>query len=284
METLSRRQVLKLSASAAALCASGLPAFGADGKKIPIALEMYSLRDDMKKDVAGTIAAVGQMGYKGVEFAGYFGKSAADLRKMLDDAGLVCMSTHIQGGLAALSGDNLAKNIEYHHTLGNHYIIVPYLDHKTYFETEDKCKKTADVFNNLADKLKPEGFKIGYHAHAQDVQQKIGDKTAWEVFFGNTSPQVVMQVDVGNVLSGGGDPYAYIKEFPGRTESIHIKEFGGKQGAVIGEGEVRWPELFELCETVGGTKWYIVEQEAYAGTPRESCKADLEALKRMGKA
>jgi sugar phosphate isomerase/epimerase len=282
--SLSRRNVLKLSATAAALYATGLKAFAQDGKKIPIGLELYSVRDDMKKDVPSTLAAVGKMGYVGVEFAGYFGHGAAELKKLLDDNHLVCPSTHIPGGLMALSADNLQKSIDFHHTLGCNWLIVPFMDAKTYLNDADTIKKTADKFNALAEKLKPEGMRIGYHAHGGDVEHKVGDKTAWEVFFANTSPDVIMQVDVGNVLGGGGDPYAFIKEFPGRTNTIHIKEFGGAKGATIGQGKVKWDELFQLCEGVGKTQWYIVEQEAYTGAPLDSCKEDLEALKKMGKA
>src|SRR5690242_4335733 len=130
--SISRREVLKASAGAAALCATGVNLFAADGKKIPVGLELYSVRDDMKKDLPGTIAAVAQMGYVGVEFAGYFGRKADELKKILDDNHIVCPSTHIPGGLDALTGDNFEKSIAFHKTIGCNFLIVPYMDDKKY--------------------------------------------------------------------------------------------------------------------------------------------------------
>jgi sugar phosphate isomerase/epimerase len=92
-----------------------------------------------------------------------------------------------------------------------------------------------------------------------------------------------MQLDVGNCLDGGGDPYAIIKKFPGRTLSIHIKEHGGKPGAPLGEGAVKWDEIFRLCESVGGTQWYVVEQESYVGAPLDSVAQCLKYMRKMGK-
>ncbi|MGA2257061.1 MAG: sugar phosphate isomerase/epimerase, partial [Thermoguttaceae bacterium] len=171
---------------------------------------------------------------------------------------------------------------EFHKTLGNKFLIVPWLDHQKYFGTAQLIKDTAKLFTELAEKVKPEGMRVGYHAHEGDFQ-KIDGETCWDIFFSSTGPDVVMQLDVGNCLDGGGDPYAILKRFPGRTLTIHIKEHGGKQGAPLGEGTVRWDELFKLCETVGGTQWYIVEQETYAGAPLDSVEQCLKNLRKMGK-
>jgi len=141
---------------------------------------------------------------------------------------------------------------------------------------------TAKLFTDLAEKVKPEGMHVGYHSHADDFKKTDGE-TCWDAFFSNAGPDVVMQLDVGNCLDGGGDPYAILKKFPGRTLTIHIKEHGGKEGAPLGEGTVRWGELFNLCETIGGTQWYIVEQEAYAGAPLDSVAQCLKNLRKMGK-
>jgi sugar phosphate isomerase/epimerase len=273
--------MLKLGAGAAALCATGpFAAFAETGQKIPIGLQLYSLRDDCGKDLPGMLAAVGKLGYAGVEFAGYYGRNAKQLRKMLDDSGLKCCGTHT--GLDTLLGDNLKRTIEFHKTLGNQFLNVPWMDHAKYFGTAQAIKDTAKLLTELGEKVKPEGMHVGYHAHGGDFQ-KIDGETCWDILFGNAGPDVNMQLDVGNCLDGGGDPYAILKKFPARTLTIHIKEHGGKPGATLGEGTVRWAEIFKLCETVGGTQWYIVEQESYAGAPLDSVAQCLKNMRKMGR-
>jgi sugar phosphate isomerase/epimerase len=280
--SITRRDVLKLASGTAALCAAGLnplAALAAAGKKIPIALQLYSLRDIIGKDVPGTLAAVAKMGYQGVEFAGYCGKKAEDLRKILDSCGLKCCGTHT--GIDTLLGDNLKATVELNRTLGNAFLIVPWLGDK-YMASAQAVQGTAKLLTELAAKVKPEGMHVGYHSHGGDFR-KIDGETCWDRLFSSAGPDVVMQLDVGNCLGGGGDPLAVLKKFPGRCLTIHIKEHGGKQGAPIGEGTVPWKELFRICETTAGTQWYIVEQEAYASPPMDSVKQCLENLRKMGK-
>ncbi len=280
---LSRRDMLKIGAGAAALCATGrspLRAFAEPGTKIPIALQLYSLRTDCGKDLPATLDAVGTMGYQAVEFAGYYGRNAQQLRKLLEHSGLKCCGTHT--GLDTLLGDNLKRTVEFHKTLGNKFLIVPSLDHKKYFGTAQLIKDTARLLTELAEKVKPEGMRVGYHAHEEDFQ-KFDGETCWDILFSNAGPDVVMQLDVGNCLDGGGNPYAILKKFPGRALTIHIKEHGGKYGAPLGEGTVKWDDIFRLCETVGGTQWYVVEQETYASAPLDSVAQCLKNMRRMGK-
>ncbi|MGA2068929.1 MAG: sugar phosphate isomerase/epimerase [Thermoguttaceae bacterium] len=280
--SITRREALKLASGTAALCAAGLnplAALAAAGKKIPIALQLYSLRDTIGKDVPGTLAAVAKMGYQGVEFAGYCGKKAEDLRKILDQTGLKCCGTHT--GIDTLLGDNLKRTVEFNRTLGNAFLIVPWLGEK-YMASIAAIQDTAKLLTELAAKVKPEGMHVGYHSHGGDFR-KIEGQTCWDRLFSSTGPDVVMQLDVGNCLGGGGDPLAVLEKFPGRCLTIHIKEFGGKPGATIGEGTVPWKELFRICETTAGTQWYIVEQEAYAVPPLESVKQCIENLRKMGK-
>jgi sugar phosphate isomerase/epimerase len=242
-------------------------------------LQLYSVRNDCQKDLPATIAAVGKMGYQGVEFAGYYDRSAEELRKMLDDNGLKCCGTHI--GLDTLLGDALKATVEFNQTLGNKYLIVSSLPGNR-MSSAEAVKQTAKVFTELAEKVKPQQMRVGFHAHGGDFRRFDGE-TAWDILFSNAGPDVVMQLDIGNCISGGGDPIAILKKFPKRSATIHLKEYGGKPGAVIGEGDVKWDEVFRLCETTGGTEWYIVEQESYAAPPLESVKLCLESLRKMGK-
>ncbi len=275
----SRRDLLKYSAGCAALAALGFPLRGAaDGKKIPVALQLYSLRKECAKDLPGMLAAVAKIGFRGVEFAGYHGRTAKELRKLLDDDGLVCCGTHT--GLDTLLGDAWAKTLEFNQTLGNKFLIVPSLPHAR-VATAQACRDTAKLFNELAAKGKTCGMRVGYHAHGGDFK-KIDGETIWDLLFGNTGADVVMQLDTGNCLDGGGDPVAMLKKYPGRAVTIHLKEHGGPKAAAIGEGVVPWQQVFEVCETTGGTEWYIVEHEV-GSDPLKSLADCYAFLKKCGK-
>jgi sugar phosphate isomerase/epimerase len=274
----SRRDMLRLSAAAVAAAAMPGITWAAEKKKIPIALELYSVRKEMAKDFTGTIEAVGKMGYQGVEFAGYFGwdSKPTELRKLLDDNGLKCCGTHT--AFITLQGDYLNKTIELHKTLGNKFLICPSLQ----ADSARRWESLAGQFNEIAERAKKQGMFIGYHSHAPDFKKFDDGRTPWEILFDNTNADVVQQIDTGNTLEGGGDPLALIKKYPGRTKTTHIKEFGGPAGCAIGEGTVDFKSLFEAYESVGGVEWYIVEHET-GKVPLESVKACLEGMHKFGR-
>ena len=248
---------------------------------IPVGLQLYSVRGECAKDLPGTIAAVARMGYRGVEFAGYHGRAARDLRKMLDDSGLVCCGTHI--ALETLLGDALGPTIEFNQVLGNRFLIVPSLAEKRR-SSRKAWQETAALFNAVAAKVQPHGMRTGYHNHAIEFQPLEGEKP-WDTFFGHTVRDVVMQLDTGNAMHGGGDPVEFLKKYPGRATTVHLKPFS-KAGprAVIGEDDLPWPEIFRLCETVGGTEWYIVEYEAPGVPALEAVARCLDTLRKLGRA
>ncbi len=248
--------------------------------RIPIGLQLYSVRKDCAEDLPGVLKAVAEMGYDGVEFAGYYDYSAADLKRMLDDVGLEVAGTHI--GLPTLLGDELAGTVEFNRTLGNRFLIVPGLAEERR-NSREAWRQTAEIFSELAEKVEPEGMLVGYHNHHIEFQPMDGE-LPWDTFFGNASPKVVMQLDTGNAVHGGGDPIPFVERYPGRAITVHLKEYSATNDkALIGEGETAWEELFRLCETVGGTEWYIVEQESYAYPPMECVARCLENLREMGK-
>lgn len=248
--------------------------------KIPIGLQLYSVREDCAKGLPGVLSAVAKMGYVGVEFAGYYGHSAQDLRKMLDDLGLKCCGTHT--GLNTLLGDELARTIDFHRTLGNKFLIVPGLPEERR-NSRKAWLETARLFNELAEKVKAHGMQVGYHNHSIEFQPMDGEMP-WDTFFGNTRSEVVMQLDTGNALHGKADPLPFLKKYPRRAITVHLKEYSATNNkALIGEGEVKWKEVFDTCESIGDTQWYIVEQESYAYPPMECVKRCLENLKRMEK-
>lgn len=286
--SVSRRGFFATSAAAAAMLASGADA-AAQAQKLrwttrtirrraQVGLQLYSVRNDCGRDLPGTIAAVAKMGYKGVEFAGYYNRTATQLRKMLDDNGLLCCGTHT--GLDTLLGDNLANTIEFNKTLGNKYLVVPSLPGK-YRGSHQAWLETAKLFNELAEKVKPQGMLVGYHNHSAEFKA-IDGKLPWDTFCGNTSKDVIMQLDLGNAMRGGADPLPYIYRYPGRAITVHVKEFSKTNDkALVGEGDIPWKAFFALCKAVGGTEWYIVEQESYAYPPLECVKRCLINLRKM---
>jgi sugar phosphate isomerase/epimerase len=143
----------------------------------------------------------------------------------------------------------------------------------------------AKAFSEIAEKLKPEGMVTGYHNHSHEFKKFGPDdpETPWEAFFGAASPDVVMQLDVGNGMGGGCDPVATLKKFPGRALTVHVKGFRG----IVGEeaDKAPWPDIFALCESTGKAEWYIVEEDgANKLSPLETVKRAMENLKKMGKA
>src|SRR6266581_8376614 len=202
-QPISRREFLQTTAAAAAAAfAATVPIdlFAADsygGNKIPFALQLYSVRNECAKDLDGTVTAVAKMGYKAVEFAGYYGRDAKSLRKLLDDAGLKCCGTHL--GLETLLGDNLAKTVEFNQTLDNPFLIVASLPGK-YTKTRRTWEEAADRFSEVADKVKPQGMRVGYHNHNIEFKPLDGE-VPWDIFFNRTKKDVVIQFDTGNGYS-----------------------------------------------------------------------------------
>jgi len=253
--------------------------------KIPIGLQLFSVRGECNKDLPAALKGVAGIGYEAAEPWGYAGEelewlgwSPKDIRKMFDDNGLKCCGMHLATG--ALLGDNLSRAIELNQELGNRFLIIA--ADKQRMSAVDTIMELAGILNEAAEKLQPLGMLTGYHAHGFDFE-KFGDQTAWEVLFSNTRDEVVMQMDIGNCASGGGDPIAMLEKFPGRAKSVHLKDYGGGPESVIGEGEADWDRIFALCETSHHPEWYVVEEGGKDGLGFDVSRRSLEALRRMGK-
>ena len=275
---VTRREFLGAVGVAGAALGLGVAplAQAAARKKIPVGLQLYSLREQCKTDLPGMLTAVSKIGYRGVEFAGYHGRSAKELRQLLDDNGIFACGTHTP--YESVQGDKLKETVEFNRTIGNKFLIVPWMN-----ETKSKQEwlDRAKLFNDIADKVKPDGMSVGYHAHQHDFKQ-IDGVSAWDLFFGNTKREVIMQLDTSNCCEGGADPVAVLKKYPGRARSIHIKANGGGPEAVIGEDKVDWKAVFAFCEGKGKTQWYVVEHES-SKDPLDAVKRSYDALRKFGK-
>lgn len=254
-------------------------------KKIPIGLQLFSVRGECSKDLPAALKAVSEIGYVGVEPWGYggdklewMGWAVKDIRKMLDDNGLKCCGIHLSTG--ALLGDNLSRTIELNQGLGNNFLVIAADSQR--MGAVNTIMELAKILNETAEKLKPMGMFTGYHAHGFDFK-KVEGRLAWDILFSNTRPEVIMQMDIGNCASGGGDPIGELKQFPGRARSVHLKDYGGPPDSVIGEGKADWKEIFHLCETIHNTEWYVVEEGGRDGMGFDISRRSLQALRRMGK-
>ncbi len=249
-------------------------------KKIPIALQLYSVREDCAQDLPGTLKAVAEMGYAGVEFAGWHNHSASELKKILADTGLKVAGAHIP--IAQFENDQWESNADFNQALGNPYLIVPGIpaDRR---KTLDDWRRLAEFFNQLAEKAAARDLRVGFHNHMVEFEELEG-RIPWEVFFDAARTDVIMQIDTGNALRAGAQAADYLRRYPGRAEIVHLKEHSAvNEKALIGEGDVPWQTIFELSETIGGTKWYVVEEERRPYPPLESVRRSLEALRQMGK-
>jgi len=238
----------------------GASAQNAKTGKYKIGLQLYTVRDSMAKDFEGTIKEVAKIGFAGVEFAGYYGHSAEDIKRILDENHLKCYGTHTQ--LTDLLGDNFEKTVKFHKIIGAPMIIVPSLPHE---RMKDKAAiiDTAHLFDELATKLKPYGLQIGYHNHAAEFQ-KVNGEYPWDIFYGNCSNNVKIQFDTGNAKSAGEDALPFLKKFPGRTATVHVKDFSAtNHDALLGQGDVKFSEIIPLWKGRKAPTYFIIEQESY---------------------
>jgi sugar phosphate isomerase/epimerase len=250
-----------LGAAAAALPARWSLATVAE---IPIALQLYSVRDDCLKDFDAALAQVAAMGFAGVEFAGYhhYEGKPAELRKRLDDLNLKVAGTHVRA--AAFAAEVIQRTIEFHQAIGCRFLIVP---SDPAFTDPEGSRALAETFNETAARLRPLGMACGFHNHQGEFAIN-GGKTYWDLFAERTTPDVILQQDCGWTTMAGLDPVQLIRKHPGRTRSTHFKavvlpQHAETRKALLGEDSVDWAAVYAACASVGGTEWVIVEQEVY---------------------
>jgi len=277
----SRRSFLALSA-ALPWAFRGIASGTASSNSIPVGLELYSVRDALQKDPQGTVRAVAQMGYKVVEFYGpYFEWSEAqakDMRKLMDELGIRCLSTHNDEG--NFGADKIEHTKALNHILGAKYVVQAWSDPKP---TLDGWKELAGKLNAASDTLAPAGLKVGYHNH--DAEWKpVEGKRPIEILAANTKRDVMLQLDVGTCLEAGADPVAWIRANPGRIHSIHCKDWSPDPNiaykTLFGEGKADWKAIFQAAESVGGVEYYLIEQEGSRYPELETARRCLDAFRK----
>jgi sugar phosphate isomerase/epimerase len=268
---ISRRSFLALAAA--------LPG----AKRIPIGLELYSVRDQLKEDLLGTVRAVAKLGYEGVEFySPYFDWTTAyakDVRKLLDDLGIRCYSTH--NSAKAFEPENVARVIELNQIIGSKYVVMASAGKVADL---DGWKKVADRLNQAAEKMKPAGLRSGFHNHQTEFRPLSGVRPM-EVLAKNTGKDIVLQLDVGTCIEAGSDPVAWINQNPGRIVSMHLKDWSPEPDkgyrVLFGEGVAPWKKIFDAAEKKGGIEYYLIEQEGSRFSPLETVERCLAAYRKL---
>lgn len=272
--------------------------------EITLGIQLYSVRDDMKKDPLGTLKQLAEMGYRNVEHANYtgrkfYGYTAPEFKKVLNGLGLKMPSGHTR--MSDKHWDKTTKDftdewkqtVEDAATVGQRFVITPSLEEglrKDY----DTLVSFLDIFNKSGELCKKSGLKFGYHNHDFEFKYYLNDKKIYDIILEKTDPALVtQQMDIGNMYEGGGRPLELLKKYPGRFESMHVKdeiEAEKKEGVnnkyestILGKGIVPVKEVVDLARKSGGTTEFIIEQESYQGkTPLECSKEDLKIMKRWG--
>jgi len=298
----SRRTFVKAGAMVA-LGTAILPGsvFAAAKSSRIVGLQLYSVREDMKKDPVGSLTQLAKMGYVYVEHANYierkfYGYKAAEFKNILDGLGLKMVSGHTVMGKQHWDeakndfSDSWKQTIDDAAVLEQKYVISPSMD-ATMRNTADDFKRYMDVFNKCGELCHKKGMKFGYHNHDFEFSEKLNGEKLFDIMMRSIDPKlVVIQLDIGNLYNGGAIALDVVKQYPGRFENVHVKDeivaTSGKEkyvSTILGEGIVDTKKVVDLATKIGGTTCYIIEQEAYQGkTPMESVKADLEIMKKWG--
>jgi len=268
-----------------------------------LGLQLYSVRDAMRIDPIGTLKQLAEMGYQYVEHANYidrkfYGFPAKEFKQILRDLKLKMPSGHTV--MDKNHWDETKKDftdawkwtVEDAAEMGQEIVISPSLD-ESMRKTADDLKRYMEIFNKSGELCKKSGMKFGYHNHDFEFSTKLGDKTIYELILEYTDPKlVVQQLDTGNMYHTGARAQDWLKKYPGRFRSMHVKDEiktdKGEQGSqyescILDKGIVNIKEVLELGEKVGGTKHFIIEQESYQGRPPLECmKYNLIIMKTWG--
>ena len=237
-----------------------------------VGLQLYSLHEYTEKDFCGTVEKVAQMGYKGVEFAGYGGLKPEQVVKLLKDNGLTAYGSHI-GGLPKTDAE-LDAEIEMNLAVGSKYLICPWQD----METRDDALRFAEVMNRTADRLRPHGLRLGYHNHDFEFKVDRGE-ILLDTVLQNVAEDVFVEFDVFWVAYAGHDPLRFIKKYAGRQPLMHLKELAAdrKANVEIGAGILDFDAIIRAGMDAGVER-FIIEQEEYTLPQLESCERSLKNL------
>ena len=277
--SVTRRTFLETAAAAA----TSLSIASAQTKKIPIGLELYSVRSALAADPVGTVKKVAAMGYEVVEFfAPYYTWTtvqANDMRKVIDDLGVKCHSTH--NSTASFQTANLQKTIDLNHAIGSTYVVLASSIRST--NPDDWKKLALETLAPALETLGKAGLRGGYHNHQYEFVSTNGGPRPMEVLAANTPKSFMLQFDVGTCVEMGSDPVAWINANPGRINSLHLKDWNKEKGyrVLFAEGVVPWKAVLTAAEKTGGAEYFLIEQEGSDYSEFETAQRCLDTYKKL---
>lgn len=281
MSTIDRRTFVKVlgagTAGVALGCSPKTMSGAAGSRKLDrVGIQLYTVRNDMEKDFEGTLSKIAGIGYKEVEFAGYFGHSPSDVRAILNRLNITAPSAH--GPLSMLT-DNWQKTIDNAKVMGHEYLIVAYLNDDQRKSLDD-YRRHADLFNSAGETARKSGVKLGYHNHDFEFKPMEG-KLPYDLLLERTDPNLVkLEMDLFWITKGGQNPLTYFSRYPGRIELVHVKDMDASQNMVdVGKGTINWAQIFAERDKAG-IRHFFVEHDN-PPVPLDSAKASYEYLSKL---
>lgn len=236
------------------------------------ALQLYSIKEIAEQDFYHAIHIAKQVGYDGVEFAGFYGKEAIETKKYLDDLDILPAGSHV--GLSAVV-DKFSETMEYNATISNKYIVVPYISEQ--FHNEDGIKQIAEYLNIASDNAKKYGIKLGYHNHAFEFSIVENGKRLFDILAENTQEDIVLEIDMFWAVKGGVDPVEYCKKYSNRLDLLHFKDITSDGfDTEVGKGIVDFPAILKVSDKID---WCVMEQEKFDMPMEKSIAISCEYMK-----
>jgi sugar phosphate isomerase/epimerase len=247
--------------------------------KIPVAVQMFTLRDKCEKDFFGTLKKVADLGFDGVELAGYWGYTVTEVKEMLNKLGLKVAGNHIS--LVELQ-NNLARVIEDQEILGNQYVICPYL--LPHQRGDEDYKELVSFLNEAGEICQRKGITLCYHNHDFELVTLSDGRTALDIIFEDTNPDnVKAEFDVYWLTKAAENPVNWMKRYKNRTPLVHLKDMTldeEKFFAELGTGGVNLEEILNRGEA-NDVKWWVIEQDVCRRDSFESIEMSIQYLKKM---
>lgn len=282
-ENFNRRNFLKtgiLSVAGAVCAKTSFPAhFGGYEKIKNIGLQLYTVRKELERDFSGTLAKIAAIGYREVEFAGYFNNSPEAVKNALEINNLTAPSAHISLGAIR---ENLSETIKTAQVIGHKYLICGNLPSAERISL-DNYKKIAALFNSAGEICRKNGIQFGYHNHDFEFQA-IDGKIPYDVLLAETDSNLVkMELDLYWIAKAGRNPLKYFRDFPNRFMLLHAKDMDNspkKNFTEVGRGVINFREIFAEAKKAG-VKHYFVEQDQTAASPFESIGISYDYLRKL---
>lgn len=243
-----------------------------------ISLQLYTVRERTARDMPGTLRRLAGMGYAAVEFAGFGGLPAPDLRAILDELGLRASGAHVP--LDAWDSDPAAAVADMH-AIGSDHAVVPIAPPERRAD-EGAVSRLAEDFNRWGELCRSEGLTFSYHNHDFEFA-RLGDGTMWEVLVRETDPALVhFELDLYWVKYGGADPASVLRDVADRVSLVHLKDMAPDETRAdlpVGEGTMPWPDLLRAADEAG-VEWYVAEQDN-PGDAMRDVETSLHAMREL---